>query len=158
MTAVGAVEAVGAGVGRDRTRHTRHPHAVLLHPPGDHEMLVDELGGREALSLVGASQSATSEAMAALFDGPAEDDSAEGPFLGEGDDRDDAVLDPAAQRGAPQEGLAGEARIAGAAVDDTMDFWSELDAAQNSESNSESAVSTERRRVPVDDKGEEPQE
>ena len=40
--AVGAAEVVGAGVGRDGTRHTRHPESTATQSD-DHEMLVDEL-------------------------------------------------------------------------------------------------------------------
>ena len=87
------------------------------------EQLVEELGGRDALSLDGNQTRSTGDAMAALFEEDVEEDGSQGPFLGEGDDRDDAVAGASEHPRSSKE----EALLAGASVDDSVDFWSELD-------------------------------
>ena len=107
------------------------------------EQLVDELGGREALSLVGEQQGTTGDAMAALFNASEDDDVAEGPFLGEGEDRDAAVAGSLPEITGVHEGRAGEALIAGASMDETVDFWSELDAGHHARHNAPASSSDE---------------
>ena len=114
------------------------------------EQLVDELGGRDALSLDKQDDRSTGDAMAALFDEP-QNEVEEGPFLGEGDDVDDAVAPCRPRTVGNEEGdQANEAFLAGASVDDSMDFWNELDEGQGrdqtineAEANEEHAVEKE---------------